>query len=54
MFTVAVCDNTTRCVAKVNDAENITSMIVDEVLIIENFYNKIAMFNVSLIIFNYN
>lgn len=40
MFAVAICDNTTRCVAKVNDAENITSMIVDEVLIIENVYNR--------------
>lgn len=37
MFRVEVCDNTTRCVAKVNDAENITSMIVDGILIIENF-----------------
>lgn len=37
MFTVEICDNTTRCVAKVNDAENITSMIVDGILIIENF-----------------
>lgn len=40
MLTVEVCDKTTRCVAKFNDAENITSMIVDEILIIENFYNR--------------
>lgn len=40
MFTVAFCDNTTACVAKVNDAENVTSMIVDEILIIENIYSR--------------
>lgn len=37
MFIVEVCDNIIRCVVKVNDVENIISMIVDGIFIIENF-----------------
>lgn len=40
MLIVEVCDKIIRCVVKFNDVENIISMIVDEIFIIENFYNR--------------
>ena len=38
MFSAAMCDNSASCIAKIYDAEKITSVIQDEVLIIGNFY----------------